>query len=935
MRWLILVLALFAVGGVGAVGSARHGAAQVPKVDYRVRVLANGLKVLSVVDRSEPNVAVQVWYGVGGRDDPPGRSGFAHLLEHLMFRGAEGMPPDFISRLTEDAGGDDNASTDSDFTEYDDLAPAARLPQLLWAEARRMSSLKVDEAGFRAERAVVEQELQQEVLSDPYGPLFEFAIPRAGFPAGTYGHSPIGSVADLEAATLEEAQAFHTRWYRPDNATLVVVGDFDESRLQAWVDRYFGPLARPSEPLPRPPGAGAQATASRVVDAAGENAPDPAVVLCYAAPRAGGRDAAALKVLDALLSKGGTARLYGALVRDRRLASEVFSDVDLRQRAGMLDIGAMLAPGRRLGDGEAALAAVISDLRLRQATAAELAGAKNQLKAKVLAERETVEGLANQLGYAAMVEGGPAHVNADLRALQDVTAADVMRVANLYLADRRRVTLRFHPVQDRDPAADAGSKTPGRLEAAVERPGPAAGALPAPAGLPPTVQPPAVTPRPAPEERVLANGLRVVVAPAGKLPLATVLIRFRGGSALDPAGKEGLTAMTASLGAQGAGGRPPAAVAAAVAGLGDTYSAHVDEESTTLRLTGLANLDQALPLMADVVRRPSLGRAAVWRARLRAEDKAGEALQDLDAITDAAVARLVYGGGAYGHPPGGSPESLARIGLSDVVRQHALIWRPDNAVLVVSGGVDAREAFALAERAFGGWPRPRGPLPAPPAQAAAGSGRVVLVDAPGVTEATVVVAGRSVHRLDRSYYAALVANGVLGGGFSSRLNQQIRVRKGLSYDVSSEVETRQAGSLFSATAEADAGAAPEVARMMLDQLGALASAPPADGELKARKSALIGDAVSAGRTGEDLADSLADAVLYGRGLHDLPDYVSGVEAVTSAQVSAAAPLLCDAKTVNILVIGDKKRASREMRRLFGRFENISVDQLSSGRFLLR
>jgi zinc protease len=935
MRWVVLALVLVALGGAVALGSGSGEGPRLPKVAFRVRVLPNGLKVISVVDRSQANVSVQLWYGVGGRDDPQGRSGFAHLIEHLMFRGSKDLPPDYISRLTEDAGGEDNASTDSDFTEYDDLAPAERLPQLLWAEARRMSSLTVDEAGFRAERAVVEQELQQEVMSDPYGPLFEFAIPRAGFPTGTYAHSPIGSTADLEAATLKEALAFHARYYRPDNATLVVVGDFDEARLGTWVDRYFGSLKRPVAPLPHRPPSPARGAAAQVVDADGENAPGPAVVLCYAAPRAGGRDAAALKVMNALLTKSGSARLYTANLRDRRLTSDVFSDVDLRQGAGMLDIGAMLAPGRRLGDGEAALTAVISDLRDRTATPAELASAKNQLKAQLLEDRESIDGLANQIGYAAVVEGDPGHVNADLKALQAVTSADVRRVADLYLADRRRVLLRYHPISSQPPPwapTPADPQPPARLTAAAEHPASAPAASPPPTGLPNLAPPPPASAPAAPVEHILPNGLRVVVARTGKLPLATVVIRFRGGSALDPAGKAGLTSMIASLSSQGAGERKPAAVAAAIAGLGDSYSTQVDEDSTTLRLSGLANLGQALPILADIVRRPSFEPRAFQRARSHAEDQAKEAGEDLDALTDIAVARLVYGAGPYGHSPDGDAASLARITLKDLTLQHALIWRPDNAVLVVTGDVDPEEVFGLVDRAFGDWPRPTAPLtrPAPPAPAE--RGRVVLVDAPDVTEATVVVAGRSVRRSDGAYYAVEVANSVLGGGFSSRLNQEVRVRKGLSYDVSSEIEPRDGGGLFSATAETDASSAPMVARLMLAELKSLASEPPAADELRARQSALIGDAVSAGRTGSDLADGLADAVLFGRGLDDLSQYVSGVSAVTSTEVSAAASRLCDPNTVNILVIGDKKRVLREMHRLFGRFENISVDQLSSGRF---
>lgn len=926
---LVALSALALIGGL-QVQRGGSGAARVPEVEYRLRVLPNGLKVYSVVDRTTPDVAVQVWYGVGGKDDPPGRSGFAHLFEHLMFRGARDMPADYISRLTEDAGGDNNASTDSDFTEYEDLSPAGRLPQLLWAEAARMSSLVLDEAGFRAERAVVEQELRQEVLSDPYGPLFEFEIPQMGFTSSGYRHSPIGSIADLEAATLDEAKAFHARYYRPDNAALVVVGDFDETRLQAWVDRYFGPISHSNEALPQAP-VTLPGPAERVINAFAPDAPDPAVVLSYAAPDAGARDAAALRVLNAILTKGGTSRLYMALVHQRRLASDVFSDVDLRQRAGMIDVGAVMAPGGRLRDGEAALTAAIADLRERPVSQAELAAAKNQLRAQALEGRETIDGLASQIGYAVVVEGDVAHVNTDPMALEAVTAADVRRVANLYLADSRRVILHYRPDDRLRPAtgdvrlgarlASAAAPRPARHDVDPPR-------APSPATLPPLGPAPVPAARPAPEERVLSNGLRVVVARTGDLPLATALIRFRGGSALDPAGKAGLTAMTASLAAQGAGGRTAAAVSAAITGLGDSYSARVDEDSSTVKLSGLSNLAEALPILADVVRRPRFDDPSVKQMRRQMQDEAAESLEDVDELADMAVAHLVFGSGPYGHPTGGSPASLTHIRRDDVVRQYERIYRPDNAVLVVTGNVDPEAVFALAERAFGDWAKPKAPMPAEAPEEAAPPGRTVLIDAPGEAEATVIVAGRAVRRLDKSFYAVEVANSILGGGYSSRLNEEIRIRRGLTYDATSQVDERAHSGLFSATVEGDASAAPEIASLMLEQLKSIASEAATPDELKARKAALIGQALTASRTSGDEADWLADAVLYGRGLGDLNDYVSGVEAITAADVRTAATALCDPRSTNILVIGDKSRVEGELRRLFGNIEIIPIAQIA-------
>src|SRR6185312_8697673 len=256
MKTLPLALALaFACGaaGVGKAGAAPATpiAIQPPAIAYHLRSLPNGLKVYSLVDHSTTSVAVQVWYGVGAKNDPAGRSGMAHLCEHLMFKGSRDMPPEYIDRLTDDVGGENDASTDDDDTEYDETAPANYLERLLWAEAERMASLDVAPTDFAAERKVVEQELRQDVVADPYRALFEIEAPRASFTHALYRQSVIGRIDDLEQATPAELRAFHARYYRPDNASLVVVGDFDQRQLDDWVDKYFGVIARPRTAIPR------------------------------------------------------------------------------------------------------------------------------------------------------------------------------------------------------------------------------------------------------------------------------------------------------------------------------------------------------------------------------------------------------------------------------------------------------------------------------------------------------------------------------------------------------------------------------------------------------------------------------------------------------------------------------------------------------------
>src|SRR5947208_12322397 len=223
---------------------------KVAPMNIKERTLPNGLKVVSLQDNASPTVAIHVWYDVGSKNDPPGRNGFAHLFEHIMFKSTKNMKSEQMDRLTEDVGGYNNASTWDDFTQYYELVPSNYLETLIWAEAERMSNLTVDEANFKSERAVVEEEFRQSILSQPYGMLNEY-IQRLSYKTHPYKRTTIGTLADLDSATVKDVQDFHTTYYRPDNAYLIVVGDFDQKQFDAWIDKYLGAVAKPSTVIPR------------------------------------------------------------------------------------------------------------------------------------------------------------------------------------------------------------------------------------------------------------------------------------------------------------------------------------------------------------------------------------------------------------------------------------------------------------------------------------------------------------------------------------------------------------------------------------------------------------------------------------------------------------------------------------------------------------
>jgi zinc protease len=903
-----------------------------PPIDFKVRVLANGLTIYSVRDTTTPNVSIQMWYGVGAKNDPAGRSGFAHLFEHLMFKATRDMPAEDMDRLTEDVGGFNNASTDNDFTDYYEVVPANHLQRLLWAEAERLSGLVVDEANFKSERSVVEEELRQRVLADPYGRLFTLDVPEASFSVHPYHRPPIGSIADLEAATLDDVRAFHAVYYRPDNVSLIVVGNFDAAQLDAWVDEYFAPIARPAWPIPAVTAVEPPRTAPKIIDTYGPNVPLPAVVFSYPGPTAASPDAAALTVLDAVMTTGKASRLYKALVYRDQLAESVFSEPDLRRQPGLIMVGAILAAGKTPDQGVAALDAELRRLQIQPISAEELSTAKNQLIAGVLRGRETIEGRGFAIGQAITVEGDAAKVNSDIADLEAVTAADVQRVARQWLDERRRVLIRYRADADR-PAGqpDELVQDSPQVQAAPLDPPPSAQPV---AALPPDQRqppPPPGAPLPAtlptPVERTLANGLRVIVARTGGPPIVSADLSIERGAATDPAGLAGLTSITANLLPEGTNTRSAVEIAAAVEAQGGTLSAEAGYDQVSVSLSGLSTtLDRALPILAEVVRHPAFDQAELDRLRKEQLDALSVSLEDPSTLANLVMSRAVFGDGPYGRPADGAPASLKRIDLDEVKAQYRRLFRPDDAVLVLTGDIEPEAAFALAEKAFGDWARPASPLPAAPASGVATAPRVIVVDLPGTGQAAVALGGRTIARSDPDYYAVEVADAVLGGGYSARLNEEIRVKRGLSYGAGSSVEARRDAGRFYAYAQTRNDAADQVAGLMLEEVGKLSAAPATTAELDARKAALTGEFGRDAATSLGLAGYLSRYAAYGVPPSEVDQFAARTQGVTAAEAQAAAAQVVDPAKASLVVVGDAKQFLPALRQ---RFPDLQVIEASA------
>jgi len=918
-----------AAAGMGAAPAAvASGDIVVPPLGFVERTLPNGLRVFTARDMATSNVTVQVWYRVGSKDDPQDRSGFAHLFEHLMFKATENFPDETFDRLTEDVGGNNNAFTSDDVTAYHQTIPANHLERLIFAEADRLGSLVVDESVFASERDVVKEEYRQGVLASPYGRLFSLFVPATLYQDHPYRRSTIGSIENLDAATIEDVRRFHATFYRPDNAYLIVAGNFDQAKLDGWIDRYFTPLTNPDRPLPANDVREPEPTGPREATFYAPNVPLPAVVLAWPAVRYDNPDRAALTVLDGILSTGESSRLYRSLVYDQQLTVQASSSLDASQQAGALTAYAIMAEGKTPEQGLVALRAEAARLRDAPVTAAELAEAKNELVASALRERETVEDRANVLGWSLINTGDAASADREIAGLQAVTAADIQRVARRYLTDQRSIAIRYLNADDANPATVQ----------AVDVTAPVQIADLAPVGqiftlLPEDQRDPMPTPgaavepaTPAIQTFTLPNGLDVFVARKPGLPLVSARLSLPAGSALDPSGKAGVANMTATLLTQGAAGRSAPEIAAGIEQLGADIGASSGLDFTTLYANAPADVfPQAMAILADLALRPDFAVEELERQRDQALDGLRIQLSSPGPVGAAAVGRVVYGDAAYGTPGDGTLSSLPTLTRADVAAFHAARYSPAGAKLVFSGDITVEQARALAEQAFGDW---TASATAPEASSRAGGPlprRVVIIDQPGAGQAAVFVAQRSIARDDADYFPLTLGNTLLGGSFTSRLNQEIRIKRGLSYGTRSGLGVRLDTGAFTASAQTRNDAAFEVSGLILTELTRLAASRPTESEMTTRQAILTGAFGSSLETVDGLGSLVANLALYDLPMSELAAYAGRVRAITPEQVQAAFAEHLPTSGASLVIVGD---ATTFIEGLRARYPNVEVIPLA-------
>lgn len=915
---------------------------QVAPLGFTLRTLPNGLQVWTRPDSSTADVTVQVWYRVGSKDDPEDRSGFAHLFEHIMFKSTRNLPEETFDRLTEDVGGFNNASTADDFTNYFEVVPANHLERMLFAEAERMGSLVVNEESFVSERAVVQEELRQRILASPYGRLVGLYMPREIYREHPYRRPGIGSLENLEAATVDDVRRFHETYYRPDNAVLIVAGDFDQAQLDAWVDQYFGPITNPDRAIPANNVVEPEPTAPREATYYAPNVPLPAVVVAWHTVPYGHPDRAALTVLDGILSTGESSRMYRSMVYDAQISIQATSIPDFSQQAGNLAALSIMSGGHTSEEGEAAILTQIARLRDEPVTAAELQEAQTELVASILRGRETVDAQAFDLGYALIMTNDASTADTEVARIQAVTAEDVMRVARQYLTPERRIVINYLneseqpegvPAEPTEPETSA-PVTLADLATDVDivelAPEDERLALPQP-GPERSVTTPQVV------ERRLANGMRVLVAQTDGLPLISARLSFQAGSSDDPAGRAGVASMTAGLLTQGAAGRSAPEIATDIERLGAVVGASAGSDFTSVYANSPSDtFADTFALMTQLVRSPDFAQEELDRSRDQALDGLRVNLSQPGPVAAAVAARAVYGEAPYGAPGSGTLSSLPAITREDVVAFHAGAWRPSEATLVFSGDIQPDQAFALAEQAFGAWADATTTVTMSDDPAGASvTPRVIVIDMPGSGQAAVNAAARAVDRADPDYYPLVVGNALMGGGYSARLNREIRIERGLSYGAGSSFAARQDDGMVTAQAQTRNDAAAEVVSLILAEVTRLTAEQATADELAPRRATLVGGFARSLETVDGLGGAVANLANNDLPMSELSDYAGRIRGVSPADIQRAAAAELPPSEFSIIVVGDAAQFIDALRAAHPNVEVIPVDELDLGSATLR
>jgi zinc protease len=897
----IFVCLLVIVSLTTTAAFAQKNADKLPPINVKEYKLKNGLRVLLHEDRSTPIVSVGVWYHVGSKNEVEGRTGFAHLFEHMMFQGSKNYNADYFTPLQE-AGANINGTTNVDRTWYFETVPSNFLELALFMEADRLGGLleAMTQDKLDNQRDVVKNERRQRVDNQPYGTAFE-KIAETMYPTGhPYNWTTIGSLEDLQAASMDDVKSFFRQYYVPNNTILILSGDFQEKQARTWIEKYFGPIAggaaisRPSPAQPK--------LEKEIRTSVEDNVPLARRYFVWHGVRAYAPDEPALDYLSFILSSGRTSRLQSSLIYDKEIAQQVGAFSGTNEIAGLFQIQTTARPGKSLEDIEKEIDAEIARIKSAPPTAEEMSRALNSIESQSIFGLQTVLGKAGQLATFAGYLGKPNWFQADIDRYRTVTPADVQRVANTYLTGNRLVmtyaprtgeAARAQRAADRTTTAPADDKKKDDAMIAEQT-----AKLPKPGPNPTFALPPI-------EKTKLSNGMAVWMVEHHELPILSMNMVFGTGSSNEPEGKVGVSSITSQLLDDGTATRSAADIANQLQSIGANIGSFNDWDSTNVSLQTLTkNLDKAVDIYADVVRNPAFPASEVESLRGRLLVALRQQRSNPNAISNIVYSKVLYGDHAYGRS--NSEATIKALTRDDVLAYYGSTYRPNNATLIVVGSFDKAALKSRLEKAFGEWKggeTATKDLGMPKSLEKAG---IYLVDRPNSAQSVVSIGQVGVDRMNPDYFPIVVMNTILGGGFTSRINMNLREDKGYTYGARSGFTFRRGAGPFQAGGDIQTAVTKEAIAEFMKELNDIRGGRPVtQKELDYNKQSLIRRYPSGFETVGAMSNQLSNLVVYGLPDTYFNDYMSKVNAVTIEDVDRVAKKYLDPAKMAIVIVGDR------------------------------
>lgn len=867
-------------------GSALTARAQ--DVQYEKYALPNGMTVILHEDHTLPVATVNIWYRVGAQDEPPGRSGFAHLFEHLMFMGTRRVPGNQFDVLMETGGGANNASTDLHRTNYFSWGPSSLLPTLLWLDADRLEDmgLEMNLDKLNKQRDVVRNELRQNVENAPYGKAGEALWKLLFEPSHPYYYGVIGTHEDLEAASVTNVKDFFANFYVPSNASLVVAGDFDKSAIKPLIGNLFGSLApgqpvsrkyrKPADPIPVHLSGVKRFTAIDKVEL-------PKVEFSYHSAVGFGPGDAEMQLAAQVLAGGKSSRLYKRLVIDEKLASEVSSMQQGYPLGGLFQVTALANPDADLARVERLMDEELEKFLKDGPTAEELERYKATTELEILSSLQNVERKADRMNEYEYYWGEPNSFKRDLSRYRAATPGDVRSWASKVITKDARVIIHVLPEQpERAPSArDERPQAASAAEFAL----------------------------PKADTFTLSNGLKVYLWRKADLPLVALQLIVRSGGYLDQADTQGLASLTAEMMGEGAGDLSALAFEDQIQSLGGSFSSHANRETLDVSMTILKrNVNKGASLFADAILRPRFEQSDWERVQRLRIDEIKQTLEAPAGIAAVVGDRLFFGdANPAGWSPDGAVKSVTALTLDAVKNAHKQLVTPGRSALFIAGDVTADEARALAESAFGRWTGAGETVPAKaaPSTSSRDALQVVVIDRPGATQTMIRFVGAGVPYRDDSRVKRKLLNTILGGSFTSRLNQNLREDKGYTYGARSRQAMDVLTGSVNAAASVQAAKTGDSLREFLKEFQRLQTGDITDAEVAKARETVRNETVRgfAGLSG--MLGAASQQFVNGLPFDTVTADLAAMNSVTAADLNALAKDALPFGKGLLLLVGDK------------------------------